>query len=349
MMTIESVRQEQVEKLRHEFFSPESREERLGSSGRWQGVGARRLGLDNPVRETAFANLLAGRTPDGTRSLLVQGPDPECPAGWRVTFTASQSVSVLWAMAPQGSRTEIERVHAQCVEAALIDFEQILCHHTLWAPAHVADRFLGGVFAWFRRGAAWDQTPHLHTTVFCMNLGVVHDQSARRFDPHRILETKNVVTPYYHRIFEWGLYRSLGPFRRFASKELRVHGIPQELCRRFFWTPASPIARTPTAARGPGRCGGKNCSPDGVSRTASSAGGQPKPRLSSTASSSSRCGSKSGMAFGRGSWRRRVSSAAVGSVCHYQSKARDDHPQHEGPNDLKTVTTGIRTKGLCKN
>lgn len=250
MVTIEPVGPDDAEKLCQEFFAPDSLAERLGSDGHWQGMGVGRLGLADPVQEAAFANLLAGRTPDGTQSLLADAPGPERPAAWRLRLDTSPSVSVLWAMAPPASRGIIERVHAECVEAALIDFEQQLCHHAIGAPQPIADQFLGGLFASFRQGAAWDQTPRLHTTVFCMNLGLGPDGQAHGFQPRQVLETKAEVSPYYRGIIESGLLDSLGPFHKVACEELRLHGVPQELCRRFLLDPGFA---NPVEAQGPAR------------------------------------------------------------------------------------------------
>lgn len=237
MVKIEPFYQADAEKVAREFLSPEFSSERLGRAGHWQGMGIERLRLDNPVQPAALTNLLKGSSPDGTRALVPAVPDPQRTAAWRLTFSASQSASVLWAMAPHPSSLTIERVHDQCVEAALIDFEQQICGHELWAPQHVADQFLGGVFASFRCGASWDQTPHLHTTVLVLNLGLRADGATQPLTADQVRATTCSVAGYYRAILARGLRLDLGPFRRFPCADLRIEGVPQELCRRFLFDP----------------------------------------------------------------------------------------------------------------
>lgn len=249
MATIEQVRPDDAQKLRQEFFTPESLAERLGGAGHWHGMGVERLGLTNPVQEAAFTNLLGGRMPDGTRSLVADTLGPDRPAAWRLTFDTSPSVSVLWAMAPPAYREIIERVHASCVRTAIMDVEVVLCGHSIETEL-MMDKLPGGLFASFRQGAAWDQTPRLHTSVFCINLGIEPDGQARVFQPREVLEATKEATTSYRQFLEQDLLHRLGPFSRVACEELRLCDVPQELCRRFLLDPGFA---NPVDAHGPAR------------------------------------------------------------------------------------------------
>ncbi len=249
MATIEPVRPGDAQRLLQEFFTPESLAERLGEAGRWQGMGVERLGLTNPVQEAAFINLLGGRMPDGTRSLVADTPGPDRTGAWRLTFDTSPSVSVLWAMVPPADRGIIERVHAACVRTAMMDVEYVLCGHSIETEL-MMDKLPGAVFASFRQGAAWDQTPHLHTSVFCMNLGIGPDGQAKMFQPREVLEATKEATTYYRQFLEQNLLHRLGPFSRVACEELRLCDVPQELCRRFLLDPGFA---NPVDAHGPAR------------------------------------------------------------------------------------------------
>ena len=227
MVRIAPVCQAEAEKVASEFLSPEFSSERLGRAGHWQGMGIERLRLDNPVQAAALTDLLLGRAPGSTRVLVPAVPDPQRTAARRVTSSASQNASESWAMAPHLSRLTIERVQDQCVEPALIDFEQQICGHDLGAPQHVADKFLGAVCAYFRGGASWDQTLHLHTTVFLLNLGLGADSATHPFTAHQVRAITHSVAGYCRAILAQGLRWDMGPLRRFPFADLRIEGIPQ--------------------------------------------------------------------------------------------------------------------------
>jgi conjugative relaxase-like TrwC/TraI family protein len=83
-------------------------------AGRWHGAGAVALGLTGIVESTAFANVLAGLRPDGTRlgeakpskckrskPKRVHPSKPKKPVipGYDLCFSAPKSVSALWSVA----------------------------------------------------------------------------------------------------------------------------------------------------------------------------------------------------------------------------------------------------------
>jgi conjugative relaxase-like TrwC/TraI family protein len=66
-------------------------------SGIWAGVGASLLNLKGKVDDTAFANIMAGYSPDKKQSLC-QKPGKSHQPGLDLTFNAPKSVSLLWAI-----------------------------------------------------------------------------------------------------------------------------------------------------------------------------------------------------------------------------------------------------------
>lgn len=79
--------------------------------GRWRGAGAEMLGLSGDVDPLVFRNLLEGKNPDGTKSLVqnqrgVRGRR----AGFDLTFSLPKSFSVLWSQASEAERKQLDAV-----------------------------------------------------------------------------------------------------------------------------------------------------------------------------------------------------------------------------------------------
>lgn len=67
-------------------------------AGIWAGVGATHLGLTGTVDDIAFANIMAGYSPD-KKQPLCQKPGKSHQPGFDLTFNAPKSISLLWAVA----------------------------------------------------------------------------------------------------------------------------------------------------------------------------------------------------------------------------------------------------------
>jgi conjugative relaxase-like TrwC/TraI family protein len=79
--------------------------------GYWLGEGAERLELSGKVEAEALRNVLDGFTPEGRRGLVQNAGAFGRQRGWDLTFSAPKSVSVLWALAPQDMKAQIEAAH----------------------------------------------------------------------------------------------------------------------------------------------------------------------------------------------------------------------------------------------
>jgi len=223
MISVSPIYQTQGDRPYREFFQPEFRSQRLGRPGQWQGRGAFLFALQNPVQLPAFQHLLAGRTPRRAEALWPDSRDRRGELGWCLTFSASPSLTVLWALAPRLVRARLEHTHASSVRHALWNLER----------ATRGENYPGAVFATFRCGAAWDQTPHLYTTAFLFNIAFHRDSSFGTYTTEQVFQQRFHLQTWYEEMRDTMLWRDIGAYREIRGVDLRIVGVRQELCRQF--------------------------------------------------------------------------------------------------------------------
>jgi conjugative relaxase-like TrwC/TraI family protein len=240
MLTISPIYESKAEEVGREWFQPELRAERLVLYAGWLGAGAKELALGPQVSQSQFENLLAGRSPDGTRSLLSAANPPRPELGWEVTIPAGQTLSVLWALAPPEARLAIERAHTNAAGGTLQLLESELAGldiltHRLREPR------VGNLAAVFLSGAEGSgQSPHLCTTAFVFNLAFRPDEPVRTFTNEEVLSRQalmRIASQSFHRSY---LRQYVGAFEFAPAADLWLTGVPHELVKRF--SMASPPA-----------------------------------------------------------------------------------------------------------
>ncbi len=87
-------------------------------TGRWWGRAARPLGLDGPVEDQAFLDVMAGVDPRTGRDLGRRFGEGSV-RGYDATFSAPKSVSLLFAFADPELRRRVVEAHDRAVEAVL--------------------------------------------------------------------------------------------------------------------------------------------------------------------------------------------------------------------------------------
>ena len=235
MISISPIYQTDGDKPFREFFVPEFRSQRLGHPGCWQGEGAELLGFKNPIELETFQHLLSGQTPDGAKPLLTEPSNQRRELGWRVTVAASPCLTVLWALAPEPVRERLEYTHATCADFALRKIELAMSDWD-WVQDENRMEYGGAVFAKFRCGAASDQTPNLHTTAFLFNLAFHVDGTIGTFTSSEVLRQRFQLQTTYELHRDVRLCDDIGAYRQMCGGvDLRIEGVPQELCRRFFF------------------------------------------------------------------------------------------------------------------
>ena len=136
-------------------------------AGRWWGRAAPGLGCRGPVGAAELGAVLAGGRADGGP---VAHRRPGAAAGYDLTFSAPKSVSVAWAIAPDGHRGQLLAAHRAAVEAALsyIEDRAVAVRRGSGSERHLLG-VAGVVAATFDHGESRTGDPHLHTHAVTAN------------------------------------------------------------------------------------------------------------------------------------------------------------------------------------
>ncbi|WP_041574346.1 MobF family relaxase [Cellulomonas gilvus] len=150
-------------------------------SGRWLGgglgaLGGGRLQVGAAVSEAAMTAVFRdGRDPISIEPLgtpyrqLVPGEGRHTVAGYDLTFTAPKSVSVLWALADDQTRTALYDAHRDALASALRFVEQWVIRTRVGAAGCRQVRTRGMVAAAFDHWDSRAGDPNLHTHVVVAN------------------------------------------------------------------------------------------------------------------------------------------------------------------------------------
>ena len=232
MVTITPISRGDEDRPYREFFTPEYFTQRLGLPGYWRGGGVRQLGLRNPVESGVLKHLLEGRTPDGTKPLAPDYPQLNREPGWCLDLRVPQSVSVLWALAPEPARRSIETAHLTAAAITLLDLERDLSGFR--TGRHLAEEQLpNGVFACFPGRASPDQMPQLSVRPIIPNQGFLPDGTVTNFGSDQLFERRAGLATAYQTLLGGQLQKHIGIFQEWADTDLRLVGVPSELCLKF--------------------------------------------------------------------------------------------------------------------
>lgn len=198
----------------------------------WFGHGAGALGLTGPVERAPFYNMLNGYSPDGHQPQVQNAGHPDRQCCWDLTFSAPKSVSVLWALAPEATRHDLEAAHQRAVEQALEYVEE---------KAGLTRRGHGGkiqeraelVFATFQEGASRALDPQLHTHAVLINLGLRRDGTTGSLKTEDLFGAKMKAGALYQAKLADQLRDRLGLTLQRERVGFSVVGVPKELCREF--------------------------------------------------------------------------------------------------------------------
>ncbi|MDR5785254.1 MobF family relaxase [Caballeronia sp. LP003] len=139
-----------------------------GSAMQWHGKGAEALGLNGPVEQARFAELLDGRIDQHTQLRRTKPSEARKERlGYDLTFSAPKGVS-LQALVHGDER--IIAAHDRAVAAALREAEMLAAaRHTVNGKTHV-EQTNRLVAATFRHETSREVDPDLHTHAFVLNM-----------------------------------------------------------------------------------------------------------------------------------------------------------------------------------
>jgi hypothetical protein len=146
------------------------------------------------------------------------------------------SVSVLWALSPELARRNIEHAHIRAASMTLLDLELNLGGYRTGqrVPGELLPR---GVFACLRRRADWDQMPNLTVRAIIPNVGFLRDGTVTEFGSTQLVARRASLAEAYRALLGGQLQKHVGAFQEWAGTDMRLFGVPAELCAKCFFDP----------------------------------------------------------------------------------------------------------------
>ena len=204
----------------------------IRQEGRWEGKAVAKLNLPPTITRPEFHHLLLGYSPDGQNPLVQNAGHPKRDAAWDLTFSAPKSVSVLWALAPEPVRKEIEQAHHEAVREALAYVEDV---------AGLTRRGKGGVikeradllFGTFFHGESRAHDPNIHSHAVLVNLGLRQDGTTGALWTMDIFRAKMKAGEHYRQALAKKLTERLHLGLLPERVGFHVRGVPKDLCVVF--------------------------------------------------------------------------------------------------------------------
>ncbi len=137
--------------------------------GRWLGRGATEFGLDGELVDEQFLALMAGMDPRQPERELGRPYTQRSVVGFDATASAPKSVSVLWALGDEHTRSEVLAAHDAAV-TAMVEWVEDHAHTRFRIKGEVAVVDAEGIIAAaFRQHTSRTLDPQLHTHVVIAN------------------------------------------------------------------------------------------------------------------------------------------------------------------------------------
>ena len=212
-------------------------------TGRWIAAGkGLAVSVGALVERGDFECLHAGLDTSGYSLLANDGGRLTHVGGYDVTFSAPKSLSVLWGLADDALRKQLEAVQDAAVNAAtdLLNREAAFCRR---GHNGVEIEKVALTAAAFQHGEAWPALhddgstfadPALHTHVVILNLAQRSDGSYGRLDGRPIFAWKMAAGAVYHQALAAGLMEC--GFRIDVTGTngiFEIAGVDPALCRYF--------------------------------------------------------------------------------------------------------------------
>ncbi len=168
----------------------------LESDTKWQGKGAAELGLEGPVDQAVFKQLLHGQTLDG-KSLHSRPIDPNNHrAATDYTFSAPKSVSIA-SLIQKDQR--VIRAHDQAVTTALTVLESRYAQTRVRRGLGIRERVQTSslIAATFRHETSREQDPQLHTHCVVINATQLPDGRWQSMANEEVMNNKKLLGEIY--------------------------------------------------------------------------------------------------------------------------------------------------------
>jgi conjugative relaxase-like TrwC/TraI family protein len=201
--------------------------------GGWAGEGAARLSLAGPVTRSEFEAALKGIDPKtGERLAALGGRLQDHAAGWDMTFSASKSVSALWALSEARGRPAIEGAHRTAVAAATRYLEQTAAWARRGKGGATREPTTGLLMAAFEHHTSRELDPQLHAHVFIFNLAPRRDGTWGAIVSRELYKAQKRAGAVYRAALAGELQRAGYGVER-SGDNVRAAAIPRDIERAF--------------------------------------------------------------------------------------------------------------------
>ncbi|MGI8862969.1 MAG: MobF family relaxase [Solirubrobacteraceae bacterium] len=201
--------------------------------GRWIGGGCGGLGVSGKVDREAFLALMDGRDPRSGDSLRPPHGRTRV-AAFDLTFSAPKSVSVLLAIAEEGTSHALVVAHERAVGAALAYVEREACFTRRGKNGVRRVQGEGFVGAAYRHRLSRAGDPQLHTHVVVANMTGAEGRWTS-LEAHGIYEHKSATGAIYRAVLRAGLRDRLPwiSWRPAGRGLFEIEGVPPAVLREF--------------------------------------------------------------------------------------------------------------------
>jgi conjugative relaxase-like TrwC/TraI family protein len=202
-------------------------------AGVWRGDAAVSLGLDGEVGDEEFLRLMAGLEPSSGEP-LGRRYGQRSVRGFDVTASAPKSVSVLFALGDNATRSAVLGAHDTAV-AAMVNWIEAHAHTRYRINGEVATLDAQGIaVASFRQHTSRALDPQLHTHVVIANRVAADDGRWLALDARTIKLDQRTLSAVYHASLRAELTRSLGvAWEEPANGIAEMRNIPEEVRIEF--------------------------------------------------------------------------------------------------------------------
>ncbi len=202
--------------------------------GLWHGRGAQVLGLSGEIADADFLALMAGEHPDRPGRALGRRYGDESVRGFDVTCSAPKSVSVLFAVGDDQTRTAVLDGHDQAVTAVVEWIERTaLTRYRINGEVAVVDAE-GIIAATFRQHTSRALDPQLHSHVVVANRVLSPDGRWLALDARGLKLDQRTVSAIYHASLQAELTRRLGvEWIETEHSISEIGGVPAEAITAF--------------------------------------------------------------------------------------------------------------------
>jgi len=205
--------------------------------GRWLGSAAETFGLSGQVASDDLAKIFSGFSPSG--DALVQNAGKSLSddkkghrPGWDLTYSASKSVSVLWALVDEATRQVIEECHDAAVTLTMGIAEAECGWSRQGKGGSVIDKATLLIAA-YQHGTSRALDPNLHTHCLVANIGLSEDGKTRTLVSQSFYRWKMTLGQVYQNELAHQLQTKLGLGIIATPNGCEIAGVSQELTRHF--------------------------------------------------------------------------------------------------------------------